>query len=223
MQKSQQRLLSPVFSRLWCGLYFLFPYYWLQAQIWTYLHISIQKYNKYNTWLTTFSRLIRLVHAVFLFVAHFLHADTLPCLALKHGGPFACFYWKEGQVVSLHCNPNILGRKKEGVSMYENQSPMWQPSSSLRSMQSCFPSHWKVPAIQVPSKHWNWSSVQLEWPITVRGAHLRLDTYGRIDRNGKKLVRRQKIGTEIISIDAWVSFTDAVCMQTSYNTTVRVS
>lgn len=131
MQKSQQRLLSPVFSRLWCGLYFLFPYYWLQAQIWTNLHISIQKYNKYKTWLTTFSRLIRLVHAVFLFVAHFLHADTLPCLALKHGGPFACFYWKEGRVVSLHGKPNILGRKKEGVACMKishlcgNQAHHW--------------------------------------------------------------------------------------------------
>lgn len=59
-------------------------------------------------------------------------------------------------VYSYVCRWNKTG------SLWE--SPMWQPISSLRSLQSCFLSHWSLPWIQVPSLHWKSSGRQVGWP-----------------------------------------------------------
>lgn len=46
--------------------------------------------------------LIGPVPAVSLFVAHFLHADTLPAATLEHGRAFTCiFYGKEQESMNL--------------------------------------------------------------------------------------------------------------------------
>lgn len=48
---------------------------------------------------------------------------------------------------------NISSEQQKRVDFY--QSPVWQSISSLRSLQSGFLSHWRVPWIQAPSLHWN--------------------------------------------------------------------
>lgn len=44
------------------------------------------------------------------------------------------------------------------------ESPLWQPISSLRSLQSGCLSHWRLPWIQEPSLHWNSSGRQVGRP-----------------------------------------------------------
>lgn len=52
------------------------------------------------TQLTAFSSgLVRRVPAVGSFVAHFLHADALPCFTLERGGPFTWCHCAEAEEV----------------------------------------------------------------------------------------------------------------------------
>ena len=44
-------------------------------------------------------------------------------------------------------------------------SPWEQPISSLMSLQSWTRSHWRLPWMQVPSLHWNWSGLHVGWAV----------------------------------------------------------
>lgn len=198
-------------------MWFRFIFFLLQTQILTDSPIWIQTKNITNKkmWLTAFlGRLIGWVLAVCLLVAHFLHADTLPCFTLEHGGPFTCYHCTQGEEEWTSQSKHMRKEKQRVRRVCNCQSPLWQPSSSLRSEQWWVPSHWRAPAIQVPSRHLNWSWVQVGRPGTVKRSRSKPPICWEISERTEKRCKNESL---------WVDVNEAEFLPAASNASVWLS
>lgn len=153
-------------------------------------------------WLTAFcSGLIRRVPAVCLFIAHFLHADTLPCFTLEHGGPFTCFHCTEGEESTLQSKH----RRKENRRCVK-----------IRVTYAAAKLVAEVSAVMHPVTLESASNAGAVQTLELIRSASRTTCNSKRSRSkpryGKKLVRRQEIGTEMISWESMLTGL-SVCWQ----------
>lgn len=175
-------------------MWFRFFFFLLQTQILTDLPIWIQ---------TKISQTKNVTHCILEQAHRMSPGSLLACCTLSPCWYTPLFYtwtWWALHMLSLHTRRGVniaVQTHEEGKQkvrrVWNCESPMWQPSSSLRSGQWWVPSHWRAPAIQVPSRHLNWSWVQVGRPVTVKRSRSK-------PRYARELVRGQKIGPKMIRL-----------------------